>query len=44
MDVLLAFLAISITSATNQAHVPTITIGKVCLTRRAYFVPSEYHL
>ena len=36
-----AFIASSITSAINQADVPAITIGSVCLTRRAYFVGSE---
>ena len=39
-----AFIASSITSAINQADVPAITIGSVCLTRRAYFVGSESSL
>ena len=38
IDVLLALTAISITSATDQATVPKITIGRVCLTTRAYFL------
>ena len=38
IDVLLALTAISITSVTDHATVPKITMGKVCLTTRAYFV------
>lgn len=35
----LAPIASSMTSTTNQADVPRITIGSVCLTERAYFQP-----
>ncbi len=40
-DVLLALIANSMTSAMNQAEVPKITIGSVCLTRRAYFLSPQ---
>lgn len=44
MELVGALRASSITSAMNQAEVPSMTIGRVCLTRRAYFLLKELTL